>query len=123
MSKDSLFLFKKLLELAELQRKALQEQRFNDIAEIQEKRNAVFNEIQNIDTNALLSVSASQQLDKIAVKEIIESLFSVDNEIKELIQAEMKSLSEKLRVIQKIQKAAADPAEYKKAGKNLDITA
>ncbi len=123
MNRDSLLLFRRLLELAELQRKAVLEQRFDDAAEIQEKRNAVFNEIQNIDINALSNIPSSQQFDKSAAAEIIENLFSIDNEIKTLIQAEMKSLSEKLRVIQKIQKAAADPAEYKKAGKNLNITA
>lgn len=123
MNRDSLLLFRRLLELAELQRKAVLEQRFDDAAEIQEKRNAVFNEIQNIDINALSSIPASQQFDKSAAAEIIENLFSIDNEIKTLIRAEMKSLSEKLRVIQKIQKAAADPAEYKRAGKNLNITA
>jgi hypothetical protein len=123
MNRDSLLLFKRLLELAELQRKAVREQRFDDAAEIQIKRDAVFDKIQNIGINAFSSVSDSQQFDKIAAKEIIESLFSIDNEIKTLIQAEMKSLSEKLRVIQKIQGAMADPVEYKKAGKNLNISA
>jgi hypothetical protein len=116
-------LFKRLLELAELQRKAVCEQRFDDAVEIQEKRNAVFNEIQNIDINAFSNIPDSQQFDKIAATEIIENLFSIDNEIKSLIQTEMKSVSEKLRVVQKIQGAMADPAEYKKAGKNLNISA
>jgi len=123
MNRDSLLLLKRLLELAELQRKAVCERRFDDAAEIQEKRNAVFNEIQNIDINVLSSIPASQQFDKIAATEIIENLFSIDNEIKTFIYAEMESLSKKLRVIQKIQGAMADPAEYKKAGKNLNITA
>jgi hypothetical protein len=123
MNRDSLLLFRRLLELAELQRKAVQEQRFDDAAEIQIKRDAVFDKIQNIDINVLSNVPASQQFDKIAATKIIENLFSIDNEIKALIQAEMKSLSEKLRVIQKIQGAMADPVEYKKAGKNLNISA
>lgn len=113
MSDLVLKLYTELFELAESQKKALQEERLEDAATLQRKRQEIIDVCEKYaDGNEKIS---GQML------MIIEKILSVDSEIKTIVQKQMESISNKLITIQGVKQNLSTNFAHHKAGENLSI--
>lgn len=111
MSRKILNLLKEMLELVETQRDALLGGRFEEAAAIQEMRQKIVDEIQDIDSrvssllpgiNQLVGKNGPVEEDfSHQIVRTVEKILSLDREIQTSLQVETNSISERLHIIQK----------------------
>ena len=113
-------LYKKILELAEDQFKALQEERFDEALEYLDKRQKIIDEIQNIDAAGKNVHELKNISHKISIN--IEKIISIDTGNQNLLKTELNSISHRLEGIQKA-KTLCNNVTYHQKGETLNISA
>lgn len=127
MKEAVLRLYDELLELAEAQKRALEEERVDEMLDIQERRRGIVEEIQDLDgqrTAGLLSGRKGCETGKKLqhIEKTIEKILSIDMDIKRAVNNNLNSISGKLGSINKI-KTFLHSAAPRQSGKNLSVSA
>ncbi len=132
MSKLILHLCKEILYLAEAQKEAVLEEKFDEVIELQEKRQRIMKRVQDFDDfessyghfdmseekDARLKEENSRQM-----KIIVRKILSVDREIEAIVHRELDSLVGKMETVQKLRKAFCQGAGIPRSGRKLHVNA
>lgn len=98
-------IYYELLEIVEIQKKALSEEKFEEAIVLQKKRQEIIDKIKD----GVSKIALDQQIDK----EIIEKILNTDRELQSLIYSKLSSISNKLENIQKLRCFRRNISSYK----------
>ncbi len=132
MNELILHLCKEILSLAEAQKEAVLEEKFDEVIELQEKRQLIIEKIQKFDSaessGGHFDVSegkyglAKEEFSR-KMNVIVEKTLSIDREIQGIIQQEQHSLIDGMETVQKLKKAFCRGAGFRQAGQKLNLSA
>ncbi len=132
MNELILHLCKEILSLAEAQKEAVLEEKFDEVIELQEKRRRIIEKIQKIDgsesSGGHFDVSegkyglAKEEFSR-SMNVIVEKTLSIDREIQGIIQQEQHSLIDGMESVQKLKKVFCRGAGFRKTGRKLNVNA
>ncbi|NOZ26195.1 MAG: flagellar protein FliT [Nitrospirae bacterium] len=132
MNAKVLDLCREILDLAEAQRAAVLNARFDEVILLQEKRQRVMERIQSFDGpgSAYSHFDASaEKRDRVkeefscSLNMTVRKILSIDKEIKQTLHQELFDLIEKMETVQKLKKAFCHGVASGKTGKNLNVNA
>lgn len=132
MSELILHLCKEILGLAEAQKKAIREEKFDELIELQEKRRIIIERIQSFDSfdssGGHFDVSGGKDDHEEEgffreMKLIISKILSIDREIEIIIHRDIDSLIGKMETVQKLKKAFCQGAAFRQPGRKLNVNA
>ncbi|MBI4620091.1 MAG: flagellar protein FliT [Desulfobacterales bacterium] len=124
-------LYNELLELAKVQKDALIRGGFEDTIKIQEMRQGIIDKIQNIDRSEILNHISDLPTGKNGpereefskrIRIATEKILSLDNEMRAIIQAELSSIADRLKSIQKIKAFCHNASPHRYVGNNLNVS-
>ncbi|KAF0121548.1 MAG: hypothetical protein FD151_1184 [bacterium] len=124
-------LYNELLELAKVQKDALIQGGFEDAIKIQELRQGIIDKIQNIDSNGTLNYISDLPTGKNdpereefsqRIRMDREKILSLDNEMRAIIEAELRSIADRLNTIQRIKTFYRNASPHRHVGNNLSIS-
>ncbi len=132
MSELILQLCKEILDLAETQKEAIIGGRFDELNELQEKRQLIIEKIQKFDSiessGGHFDVSGEKD-DRVKeefsrwMNVIVEKTLSIDREIETIIHRDIDSLVGKMETVQKLKKAFCQGAGFLQPGRKLNVNA
>ena len=132
MSELILHLCKEILSLAEAQKEAVFEEKFDELIELQEKRRRIMERIQSFDsldtTGGHFDVSGGkydreEEESSREMNVIIKKILSIDREIEAIIHRDIDSIIGKMETIQKLKKAFCQGAVFRQTGRKLNVNA
>ncbi len=132
MSELILHLCKEILDLAEAQKEAILEEKFDELIELQEKRLRIIEKIQKIDSSESSGghFDVSGEKDDLVKEEFssrmnvtVKKILLVDRETKTIIHRDIGSLVGKMETVQKLKKAFCQGAGIRRPGRKLNVNA
>jgi hypothetical protein len=127
-----LHLCKEILSLAEAQKEAILEEKFDELIKLQEKRRRIIEKIQKIDSVESSSghFDVSEEKDDRIKEEFsrrmnvtVKKILSIDREIESIIHQDLDSLIGKMETVQKLKKAFCQGAGFRHPGRKLHVNA
>lgn len=132
MNELILHLCKEILSLAEAQKEAILEEKFDELIKLQEKRRRIIEKIQKIDSVESSSghFDVSEEKDDRIKEEFsrrmnvtVKKILSIDREIESIIHQDLDSLIGKMETVQKLKKAFCQGAGFRHPGRKLHVNA
>jgi len=132
MSELILHLCKEILSLAEAQKEAIREEKFDELIELQEKRRIIIEKIQSFDSfdssggHFDVSGGKDNRKEEVFFREMnatIRKILSIDREIEIIIHQDIDSLIGKMETVQKLKKAFCQGAGFRQPGRKLNVNA
>jgi hypothetical protein len=117
--------------LAKVQKDALMQGGFEDAIKIQELRQGIIDKIQNIDSNGTLNYISDLPTGKNdpereefsqRIRMDREKILSLDNEMRAIIEAELRSIADRLNTIQRIKTFYRNASPHRHVVNNLSIS-